>query len=94
MTKQEEIIQEIAEFLAYYDGVESDWDEFSDVEKFNYKSSARVLAFYLEDKGVMIKVKCPDCNWSQFGDEAVGMTPCYSCNSTGYITEPLIEKGE
>ena len=42
-------------------------------------------------KGVEVKVKCPDCAWSQFGEEAVGMTPCYSCNSTGYIIEPLID---
>ncbi|KKN71472.1 hypothetical protein LCGC14_0420510 [marine sediment metagenome] len=40
----------------------------------------------------MIKVKCPDCEWSQFSDEMVGMTPCYRCNSTGYIIEPLIEE--
>ena len=39
------------------------------------------------------RVKCPDCEWSQFQDgEAVGMTPCLSCSSTGYIFEPLIEE--
>jgi len=33
-----------------------------------------------------IKIKCPNCLWSEFRDgESVGMTPCFSCNSTGYI---------
>ena len=49
------------------------------------------LIKFLGDDGVMIKVKCPDCEWGQFGEEVVGMTPCYSCNSTGYIIEPLVE---
>ncbi|KKM80157.1 hypothetical protein LCGC14_1342640 [marine sediment metagenome] len=44
---------------------------------------------WLEEQEASGKVKCPDCEWSQFGDEPVGMTPCYSCNSTGYLTEPL-----
>lgn len=40
-----------------------------------------------------IKAKCPDCAWSQFKEwEAVGMTPCWSCNSTGYFFEPLIKE--
>jgi len=47
---------------------------------------------YFHSRGVVIKVKCPDCEWGQFGEEAVGMTPCYSCNSTGYIIEPLIKE--
>ena len=34
----------------------------------------------------LIKMKCPDCSWSYFQDgETVWMTPCYHCNSTGYI---------
>ena len=40
-------------------------------------------------QGVVLKVKCPDCTFSQFKDEVVGMTPCHSCNSTGYVYEPL-----
>ena len=48
----------------------------------------------LDSQGVVIKVECPDCEWSQVGDESVGMTPCHSCNSTGYIVEPLIEEKE
>ena len=44
---------------------------------------------YLNDNKVVIKVKCPDCVWSQFRDETVGMTPCYRCNSTGCIIESL-----
>jgi len=40
-------------------------------------------------------VKCPDCNWSEFQDgEVVGMTPCYTCNSTGYIDVPVEPKPE
>jgi len=36
------------------------------------------------------QVKCPDCEWSQFqSGEAVGMSPCYNCNSTGYTYEPV-----
>lgn len=51
------------------------------------------LIEHLYSQGVVIKVKCPDCEWSQFSrDEAVGMTPCYHCNSTGYIVEPLIQE--
>lgn len=46
---------------------------------------------FLRENGVVRKVKCPDCAWSQFGDEAVGMSPCHSCNSTGYTIEPLVE---
>ncbi len=52
-----------------------------------------IILTYLHSQGYVRKVKCPDCAWAQFSpDEAVGMTPCYSCNSTGYITEPLIEE--
>ena len=43
---------------------------------------------------IYTRVKCPDCTWSQFKDEVVGMTPCLNCNSTGYIFEPLIEEGK
>ena len=41
---------------------------------------------------VVRKVRCPTgCAWGQFPDEEpVGMTPCHSCNSTGYVFEPLI----
>ena len=46
---------------------------------------------YQSEKGVVLKVKCPECAWGQFQDgESAGMTPCFNCNSTGYITEPLI----
>ena len=46
---------------------------------------------YLHSRGFIRKVKCPDCAWGQV-QRVVGMTPCYSCNSTGYITEPIIEE--
>ncbi len=41
---------------------------------------------------INIRVRCPTgCAWGQFPDEEpAGMTPCYSCNSTGYVYEPLI----
>ena len=47
----------------------------------------------LHSQGCVIKVICPDCTWSQFQDgESVGMTPCFTCNSTGYKVESLIEE--
>lgn len=55
------------------------------------KDVVKILA-YLHSQGVVRKTKCLDCNWSQFNGEMAGMTPCYSCNSTGYIYEPLIEE--
>lgn len=49
------------------------------------------LLTYLDLKGAELKVKCPECEWSEFGGEdTAGMTPCLSCNSTGYIYKPLI----
>ena len=54
---------------------------------------AKSILKYQNSQGVVIKVKCPDCEWSQFVDEeSVGMTPCYSCDSTGYLVEPLIKE--
>ena len=50
------------------------------------------LILGLSQRGVVRKVKCPNCEWSQFKDEVVGMTPCYSCDSTGYVEEPLIKE--
>jgi len=47
---------------------------------------------YLDKNGVVVKVRCPCCAWSQFGEEPAGMTPCNYCNSAGYIIEPLIEE--
>jgi len=36
------------------------------------------------------KVKCPYCYWSEVsGADVVCMSPCYNCNSTGYIYEPV-----
>lgn len=48
---------------------------------------------YQQSQDVVLKVKCPDCAWGQFECvlDTAGMTPCYHCNSTGYIYEPLIE---
>ncbi len=54
---------------------------------------AKNILKYQDSQDVVIRVKCPDCVFSQFRDEVVGMTPCYCCNSTGYIFETLIEKG-
>ena len=50
-----------------------------------------------EEIAVIDRGKCPDCAWSQFSkEEAVAMTPCHSCNSTGFITTviPLSELEE
>ena len=47
----------------------------------------------LHSQGVVIRVKCPDCAWSQFQHESAGMAPCYTCDSTGYLIEPLIKEG-
>ncbi len=63
----------------------SDWDTLAVV-------SREEIKHILDSQGVVRKVKCPDCSWSQFKDEAVGMTPCHRCNSTGYIIEPLIKE--
>ncbi|MBA7637620.1 hypothetical protein ES703_45266 [subsurface metagenome] len=50
---------------------------------------------WLEKRGASHKVKCPHCSWSQFTDEVVGMSPCYECNSTGYIFRSLrLEVGD
>jgi len=45
---------------------------------------------FLHSQGVVRKTRCPDCEWALFGEKSVGMTPCYSCNSTGYIIKPLV----
>ncbi len=46
----------------------------------------------LSHPDLYLKIKCPHCEWSQFqDDEAVGMTPCHECNSTGYIYLALKE---
>lgn len=59
-----------------------------------YCRDTEIALNYLDSVGAVLKVKCPDCEWSQFIDEAVGMTPCPSCNSTGYKIEPLIAEEE
>ncbi|GAH55077.1 unnamed protein product [marine sediment metagenome] len=92
MTKQEEIREGTRE--AIKQAIHLNTEEFGGIsvqfaDCYLDEAVASVL-FYLHDNDVMIKVKCPDCEWSQFGDEVVGMTPCFSCNSTGYIFEPLI----
>lgn len=60
----------------------------------NAEYVSRRLVGYLHSQGAVIRVKCPDCSWYKFEDEVVGMTPCHSCDSTGYIVEPLIEDGK
>ena len=47
----------------------------------------------LDEIGVVIKLKCPDCCWGLLEGEHAGMIPCDTCNSTGYIIEPLIKEG-
>ena len=68
------------------------WADGRDRKGIDLNVFADNILTFLHSQGVVIKVKCPDCVWSQFKtDESVGMTPCYHCNSTGYIFEPLIE---
>jgi len=80
MTKQEEIREGVANRFRQA-GLST-----TDAENFAKATLGDLVA-----QGVVRKVECPDCNWSQFRDEVVGMTPCHSCSSTGYIFEPLIE---
>ncbi len=76
MTKQEEIKRTIKEYLR----PNLKYEDESLIDGVVY-----ILLDKLHSQGVVIKVKCPDCKWSQFQDETVGMTPCYRCNSPGYI---------
>lgn len=63
-------------------------------EKAYLRKVTELILAYLDSESARLMVKCPDCEWSQFGEEVAGMTPCYSCNSTGYIIERLIEVGK
>lgn len=67
------------------------WEDLSEHFKNQYRSVANSFMTYLHSQELVLKEKCPDCEWSKFGDEVVGMTPCYSCNSTGYVYKPLVE---
>jgi len=60
--------------------------------RFGAEIEADVILDILQSQGIVIQVECPDCLWSQFGDEVVFMTPCSRCSSTGYTTIPLIEE--
>lgn len=66
------------------------YQDLPEHEKMSDRSIADEYSKYLDSQGAVIRIKCPDCQWSQFGGETVGMTPCYSCGSTGYIIESLI----
>ena len=80
MSKQEEIREHLIELLE---------------QTTTHEPPSKVvdaILWVLNEDGVVIKVKCLDCEWSQFGEEHVGMTPCHSCNSTGYTVEPLIKE--
>ena len=90
--KREEIREGIARWLFRFtrerENLELNWEQ----TKGYYLQEADYLMGYLNSQDVVIRAKCPDCAWGQV-QEAVGMTPCYSCNSTGYITEPIIGEG-
>jgi len=83
MSKQEEIREGIQDLIFEAQS----WEDYTNEEMVD-----KILK-YLHSQGVVIKVECPDCAWSRFGEESVGMTPCSRCDSTGYVIEPLI-KGE
>ena len=85
MTKQKEIDWGLRNLIRELTG--------EDGTVFLYNGS-KTIREYLCSQGAMLKVKCPDCVWWQFEGEVVGMTPCYRCNSTGYIFEPLIEEAK
>ena len=90
MTKQEWIKEEIAE------GVVGAIIRFKEERPYAIHQiagdTADGIIAQLHSHGAAVKVKCSYCEWSQFKDgESVGMTPCYRCNSTGYIIEPLIK---
>lgn len=80
MTKQEEIQEGIADILEVW------------MTRDLALATARTIMAKGSYQGVVIKVRCSDCEWSQFKEEVAGMAPCYSCNSTGYIIEPLIKE--
>ena len=74
-------------------GGDSDIIEEVDTGNFMYgKVAATKIMSYLHSQGVVRKIRCPTgCAWGQFPDEEpVGMTSCHSCNSTGYVFEPLV----
>lgn len=98
MTRQEEIRRELyIRSLKHFKDLQD--ASYSGGENCPTQSLVDELLEYLHSQDAMVKVKCPDCKWSQFGIEyaysntAVGMTPCPSCYSTGYIFEPLIKEG-
>jgi len=68
------------------------WVDASSDIKYHYRSCANEMMRLMDEQGVVMQVKCPNCSWSQFVDVVVGMTPCCCCNSIGYTTIPLIEE--
>lgn len=77
-----QIIMSASEDVSVYEGEIEIYEEC-------VRNRTKEALKYLHSQGVMIKIKCPDCCWSQFKEEHVGMTPCHSCNSTGYIVKSL-----
>ncbi len=84
MTKQEYVQRYLEDILG------DAWRKGGHKQGIDVTEEADKARLHLTKWGVVIKVKCPDCVWGQFGDEPVGMTPCRTCNSTGYIIEPLV----
>jgi len=92
MTKQEEIREGVYKILKRH--VKASIIQGEYLDGCTQLASDEIVQ-YLHSQGVVIKLKCPDCVWSQFADGgAIGMTPCYCCNSTGYTTEPLIKESD
>ncbi len=93
MTKQEEmrgVIDAHTDDVCLYPNRDCEWRQGGWCV--HDENAYKCLMKRLDELGVVIKVKCLDCSWSQFEGESVGMTACYSCNSTGYIIEPLIKE--
>lgn len=98
MTKQEEIREDVARTFYEASDVSKTiaWLDLPKETKDSFFYKGDNLLYRLQDLyGVVIKVKCPYCKWTEFKeDDYVGMTPCDTCNSTGYIFEPLIKEVE
>lgn len=92
MTKQKEIGEWFCKYLAQFNG-QLDYGKLPQHRKDTYKMMVEEdIMSYLHSQGAELRTKCPDCEWSQFEGELAGMTPCHSCNSTGYIMESLIKE--
>jgi len=57
------------------------------ISNVSVENKLKIALEYLHSQGVVIKVICPACSGT--GDYFFG---CKTCDSTGYIIEPLIKE--